>query len=163
MEWIEARIAERDQLEQTRRKIDKGADSIWEALYDGFKRCVDFYNEQMENSKVTLKPEISDRQGDRFAVNLMLHKPYEQPISRGSVKVQIDRKKRLIIVDGLGKVGGRVTLLMDLNSSGQLCIKRDGQEMSIEEVAREILDPLLFYDLQDIPERDAPRVRVLGG
>jgi hypothetical protein len=69
----------------------------------------------------------------------------------------------LIIVDGLGKVGGRVTLLMDLNSSGQLCIKRDGQEMSIEEVAREILDPLLFYDLQDIPERDAPRVRVLGG
>jgi hypothetical protein len=135
MTWIESRLEDLEAWNKRMAAIRDGSLEIYEAIW----------------KEITGHLEEAKGKGFKVSTNglprsraIMLEK---QNLSGQSFKVEMTLVQAK---DRIRAKGDRVDLSLDLDvcADGVVCIKLDGQQISIEAAAIAILDPFLFPQLQ---------------
>ena len=141
MNWIDDRLKQRDDAYRRTVLIEQSAPTIFKNLWDAITPWV-------EEAKKKNMPVLTN--GTPYERIVILPTPLRFGESRSDTKrliLSLAQDKSAIIVQGIGREDMRLTL--DVCDDGVVCIKQDGEEVAINDVAQSLLDQFLFPEFTD--------------
>ena len=134
MGWIENRIAERGKLLDENRRIEQAFDAIWDGLWKEITKHVETFRATYgEQSVVT---------GGSYE---------ERYVATPSLRMGMaDRRATLRADKNKHSVDGTVHFAVKVCKDGVVCLVDGDRELSLEQAAICVLDPVLFPDLPRI-------------
>jgi len=136
MSWIDDRIKQREAAYRRFVLIDEGAPIIFSKLWDAITPWV-------EEARKKGVPVLTNGTPHERIVILSTPVPVGQ--SRSDPKhltLSLAKDRSGIVVDGIGWEA--MKLIFDVNNDGAVCIKQNGEEASISDLAISLLDQFFF-------------------
>ena len=138
MSWIEERIAESRRLEESDRLVSQHAMSVFDNLWDEIKKLIEeakkhnfqiFTNGSPENREIRLSTDPTPTQ-------------HSSPGREFHLSISKDRKT-------ISVAGPPVSIVFTVGvcPDGVVCLRSDGEPISIQKAAERIFDRLLFPHL----------------
>jgi hypothetical protein len=142
MSWTSSRIAERLKIEDERKRVSEAFKGVWDSLWNEIVSHVREYRQQYGELSVITSGDYEER---RISI--------PNQIIGGVVQ---NFKRHVVLKQGQNKTSIKAessthadSLKFDLKvcSSGLVCLVLDEKELSLEQAAILILDPIEFPDL----------------
>ena len=136
MSWIDDRIKQREAAHRRSVLIDEGAPIIFNNLWGAITPWV-------EEAKKKNMPVFTN--GIPYERVVILSTPGRPGQSRSEPKhltLSLAKDRSGIVVDGIGWEA--MKLIFDINNDGAVCIKQNGAEVSISDLAISLLDQFFF-------------------
>lgn len=137
MGWMEERIAERARLSNESYQIGLAYDGIWKSLWEELIKQIEIY-------KTTYGPNSVLTTGGYDQRTIVVTEEVIGGVPHGAKKKTVysqDPNRKAINADGL-------RFELKVCKDGVVCLVRKEKELTLEQAAMLILDPLLFSDLE---------------
>jgi hypothetical protein len=131
--WLDEQIAARDDLKRRESLKDSHAPKLYSALWDELMKIV---------AEAKEKGFVLNSHGSETARGIDVGYANVNP---RKMSFSLSQDKRTIEASG-GAVSVRLTV--SICDDGVVCLKHNGEAVSIEEAARRIMKPVLFPELQ---------------
>lgn len=147
-DWISDRLKQREAVAARSVTIARGLDTLWRNLCAAIEALTLQYTRECEGEKAEWSGHGPETIWAR--VGLMQRSRTPEVVERNRVTVKLDRKEEAVAYRYTkpyhGLSSGKFSV--GVNGEGQACfMDGEARPISIEDVARRIMEPLLFSDL----------------
>ena len=132
MTWIDDRIAERKERQQNNNLIIAGAETLFTSLWEEIVS-------EVEEAKQ--KGFLLTTNGSTFEKEIRMGS-VAPPARTSTLRISLKTDKHLVEVHY--DRAEDIAFTLDVSKDNVVCLKKDGQQELLHDVAREILDPFLF-------------------
>jgi hypothetical protein len=149
MGWIDSGLTERAKLEEERTRIEKAFDGVWDGLWREITKHIEAYREKGGSESVATGGGYEDREvsvpNPGLVVSGIAHGTkrrvtLRQGKDKTSISAEFEVDQKPVKADSL-------RLDIKVCRFGVVCLMQGDKELTLEQAAILVLDPILFPDL----------------
>jgi hypothetical protein len=149
MTWLDECLIEQEKLRKRKQFISARADEVFDSLWEAIKRLIGEAKQKLKGFT------LSTNGGPEARVVELTKVPLNSQSGYFPKKLAINLAKdksavSVVIPDG----GGSVQLILDICEDNVVCLKHEGEQISINDAAILALGPFLFPELHGIERKD---------